>query len=390
MKWRYRHTVLVLCTAAFFATAFARFVISPVVPSIRAEFGINNTMIGVALTGMWFAYATAQFPSGVLAGRFGERRLILVAIGGTAAASLLIAIAPLFGLFVICTIVIGSVSGLHFSVAATLLTRRFENTGTALGMHNAGGPAAGLVAPVVASAVGVTYGWRYAIGTGFVLGAVTFGLFAWRVGPTEPQTPEQSFREQFAVDALSETILRPPILFSLALATISMFVWQANVSFLPTFLAEHRGYSQSFAGLVFGAYFVAQGVLQVGVGSLSDRYSRDSAIALCMAATVAGFSLFVAVDGPIALVVGLVFLGVGLSSQVAVMTRILDDLSEAEKNTGFGLVRTIYLVVASLGSVVVGVLSDLFGWPVAIGFLVTLSGLAFLAVVSNRALDLGY
>jgi MFS family permease len=388
--WRYRHTVLVLCTTAFFSTAFARLVISPVVPSIRAEFGINNALVGLALTGMWFTYAVAQFPSGVLAGRFGERRLILVAIGGSAATSLAIAVAPLFALFIVGTLVLGGVSGLHYSVAATLLSRRFENTGGALGLHNAGGPGAGLVAPVVATAVGVTYGWRYAVVTGFAIGVVVFVVFARGVHPTEPTNPEQSLRGQFTVETLAATLRRPSILFSLSLATVSMFAWQANASFLPTFLIEHREYSQSFAGLVFSMYFVSQGVLQVGVGSLSDRYGRDSTIALCLGASIVGYLLFVFVPGTPALFIGILFLGIGLSSQVAVMSRIFDHLSTEEKNTGFGLVRTVYLCVASLGSVVVGLIADLTGWATAFGFLAGLSGLALVAVAANHVFDAGY
>mgnify|MGYP002761639887 FL=1 len=100
MNWQYRYTVLSLCTLAFFVTYFARLAISPVVPFVVAEFGVSNTAIGVALSGMWLAYGVSQFPSGILADRYGERRVILVAVGGTTAASVLLAFAPAFPAFV--------------------------------------------------------------------------------------------------------------------------------------------------------------------------------------------------------------------------------------------------------------------------------------------------
>jgi len=59
----------------------ARLVISPVVPAISNAFGVSNAAIGLALTGMWLAYAAAQFPSGLLADRYGERSIILVSVG---------------------------------------------------------------------------------------------------------------------------------------------------------------------------------------------------------------------------------------------------------------------------------------------------------------------
>jgi len=48
MRWRYEETVLAMCTLAFLATMAARLVISPVVPRITAEFGVSNSVIGLA------------------------------------------------------------------------------------------------------------------------------------------------------------------------------------------------------------------------------------------------------------------------------------------------------------------------------------------------------
>ncbi|MUW15972.1 MFS transporter, partial [Halorubrum sp. CBA1125] len=84
MNWRYEHTALALCTLAFTATMIARLVISPLVPEITVQFGVTNATVGLALSGMWLAYALAQFPSGVLGDRYGERAVILTAVGATA------------------------------------------------------------------------------------------------------------------------------------------------------------------------------------------------------------------------------------------------------------------------------------------------------------------
>ena len=123
MVWSAERTVLAACTVAFFATMVARLVISPVVPLIADDFGVSNTAVGFSLTAMWFAYASSQFPSGLLGDRVGERRVILVAIGGTALASGLLALAPIFPAFVLFTFALGGVAGLHYSVATTLLSR---------------------------------------------------------------------------------------------------------------------------------------------------------------------------------------------------------------------------------------------------------------------------
>jgi sugar phosphate permease len=112
MRWQYRHTVLALCTVAFFATMVARLAISPVVPAITDEFAVSNTLIGAALSGMWLAYALVQYPSGVLADRFGERRVVLASVGGTGLTSVVVVAAPQFAVFFVGVVLLGLATGL--------------------------------------------------------------------------------------------------------------------------------------------------------------------------------------------------------------------------------------------------------------------------------------
>jgi len=389
-RWRYRETVLALCTLAFFATMVARLVISPVVPDITDEFAVSNTVVGIALTGLWMTYFLSQFPSGILADRFGEKRIILVAIGGTAVTSLLIALSPIFAVFLLATLALGAVAGLHYSVATTLLTRTYDNIGSAIGVHNGGGPLAGLVAPALAAWVAVTYGWRAAVAIGVVAAVPIYLLFSWRVEPTEPRRPDQPMRDRLELGPLLEVLSRPPIAFTVCLAIACAFVWQAIASFLPTFLIAHRGHSQTLAGAVFSAYFVVQAITQVGVGAASDRYGRDAAAAGCMVFGASGLALLVAVPGWLSLAVAILFVGTGLGWGAALLPKVMDNLSESERGAGFGLVRTVYGVLGALGSVGTGLLSDLFSWAVAFSVLAGLMALVFLALVANWLFDLGY
>ncbi|MFC7237114.1 MFS transporter [Saliphagus sp. GCM10025317] len=389
-RWRYRETVLALCTLAFFATMVARLVISPVVPDVTDAFGVSNFVVGIALTGLWMTYFLAQFPSGILADRFGERPVILVAVGGTAVTSLLIAVSPAFPIFLLATLVLGAVAGLHYSVATTLLTRTYDNIGSAIGVHNGGGPLAGLVAPALAAWIAVVLGWRYAIALGVVAAVPIFVLFSRYVEPTEPRRPDQPMRDRFELEPLLEVLSRPSIAFTVCLAILAAFVWQALSSFLPTFLIEHRGHSQTLAGIVFSAYFVVQAITQVGVGAISDRYGRDLAAAGCMVLGSSGLLLFVFGLGFPSIVLAVLLVGTGLGWGAALLPRIMDNLTDEERGAGFGLVRTVYGVVGSLGSVATGLFADVLGWGVAFTILAGFLVVVLFALVTNRALGLGY
>jgi len=390
MSWEYRHTVLLLCMLAFFVTYFARLAISPVVPFIIGDFDVSNTAVGVALSGMWLAYGVSQFPSGILADRYGERRVILVAIGGTAAMSIVLALVPVFPAFVLAAVGLGLVAGFHYAVATTLLTRTFDELGTAIGLHSVGGPLAGLFAPLGAAWVGVRYGWRPAVALAAIVGIPVFLLFAWRIRPTEPRRPEQPMRDRLQIGPLVGLLSRPSILLPLFVAMIGTYVAQGLMSFLPTFLVDFRGHSPSFAGAVFSVFFVVRAGSQVGIGRLSDRIGRDATIGTAMLSGAVGGACFIILPGLTGLGVAVLLTGFGSSFFSAIDPRFMDALSEAERGAGFGLVRTVYTVIGSAGSVGVGLAADLFGWGVSFSILALLFGLSFSVLLANTLLKTGY
>ncbi|SDX82302.1 MFS transporter [Halopenitus persicus] len=390
MRWQSRDAVLAVCTLALFVTVFGRLAISPVVPEISETFEVSNGRIGLALSGMWLAYALTQFPSGVLADRYGDRPVILLSIGGTAAATLAIVAAPAFGVFLLGTVLLGALAGLHYSVATTLITRLYDDIGTAIGIHNGGAPLAGLVAPVVVAWAVVRYGWRVAVGLTVLVAVPTLLLAIRGIRTREPRTPDRPMRDVFAIGPIRRLLSRPPVLFTGAIAVLTEFTWQSLASFLPTFLVRYHGHSTTLAGTLFGVYFLTQGILQIGVGRLADRFGRDPAIGGCMAAGIAGIALLIAATGLPAIVVGCLLLGLGMSWGAAVFPRFIDRLTPAERSFGFGLFRTTYMTIAASGSVVVGVLADLFGWGVSVGSLAGLLAVVGLLLAGNAALGSGY
>lgn len=388
MNWRYRHTVLGLCTLAFASTMLARLVISPVVPDVTDGFGISTGAVGLALSGMWAAYALTQFPSGILGDRFGERRVILAAVGITGCASLLLALSPNFVAFAVLTVALGAGAGLHYSVATTLLTKEFDDIGRAIGVHVAGGPLAGLIAPIAATAVAARYDWRAAIAVGAAVAVPVSVAFAWRIEPTPPERPDESMRDRMAIRPLIALLSRPSITFTTAVAVLGAFCWQATASFLPTFLVVFRDLPETSAGLLFSAYFVVNGLAQPTTGWVSDRIGRDGAATATMSLGVVGYALLVA--GPrVALLPAVVCVGAAMTWGAPLQSRYFDCFEEDERGAAFGLVRTAYMVLGATGSVVVGVLADVAGWGAAYGLLVGVTGLGLVLLVGNRVFRLG-
>jgi len=340
VNWRYKHTALALCTLAFTATMVARLVISPLIPQIRAEFGVTNATVGLGLSGMWLAYALSQFPSGVLGDRYGERTVILAAVGATAVAS------PAHRRLSVDPRV-------HRLRRRARRGRRPPLLGSdhvprqAVRQHRPRHrrprrrrPNRGARRPALAALVGSRYGWRAGIALGVAVAVPVFALFAWRVRPTEPLRPDQPVRERFALGPLAELLSRPEILYTTALSTMGAFTWQATASFLPSFLEFGTELSAGVSALLFSLYFLVHGATQPVTGSMSDRIGRDATVMATMAAGVVGYGLLVAAAefdfGRPITVVGVGFVGLAMSWGAPLQSRFMDLLSDAERGAGFG------------------------------------------------------
>ena len=385
--WSYQGAVLGACTLAFFATMAARLAISPVVPAIGDTFAVSNGAIGLALTGMWAAYAASQFPSGLLADRYGERRIILVAVWGTAVTSGTLTAAPNYPVFLLSAVALGGIAGLHYSVATSLLTRTLPHTGSAIGLHTAGAPVAGVLIPMAAGSIGVWLGWRWAVALGMAVAVPSAILFAAVVRPTAPVRPDESVWSRLRVRPLVDLLARPPIARTAALSVGGAFVWQATASFLPAFLIEHHAYGEALAGVLFSVYFGIQGITQPALGALSDRIGRYPAAAMAVGAGVVGYSGLVVGVGLWMIGGAIVCTGLAMGWGAALLPKFMDHLGEEERSAGFGLIRTAYMVLGASGSVVTGAVADLLGWGAAfLGLAGVLGGMlvVLLYVIRDR------
>jgi predicted MFS family arabinose efflux permease len=384
-----RYALLAAAIGAFFATMIARVVISPVVPAIIASLSVTRGAIGLALTGMWAAYALAQFASGVLGAQYGEKRVIVAAVGLTGVGSLALAAAGSYVAFAAAAVFLGGSAGLYFSAGSTLLTRRFENTGQALGFHSTGGPLAGLVGPVVAVWVAGRFGWRSALLVGAVVAFPVCLLFLWRVDPMPPMAGDRALHEQVEPRRLLGLLARPSIAYTVAMAILLYFVWQSFYSFFPTFLAEHWGFSTELAGILFGGVFAGTALSLPALGRLSDAVGRDTVLGGTFLALAAGLGVLVVGVRPPVAVLGCGLVAVGMGFPGVLNSRFMDHLAVGERGHGFGLIRSVNLLLGSTGSVVTGVLADAAGWTAAFGLLAALMLVPLGLVVGNRLLEAG-
>lgn len=363
---------------AFFGVMGARLAISPLVPELIATFDVTEGMIGVALTLMWATYALLQYPSGILGDRFGERPVILAGLGLLVGSTALLTVIPNFAWFVVVVTLIGGSSGLYYSVATALLTKRFHNVGRAIGIHASAGPVAGVVIPIIVVWLLTRYGLRGGLAAGVLVTLPAFVIAVIAVPRTPPARPADPLLTSLEIGELRGMLGRPHIAFTTVLATLVWFGFQAAASFIPEFMVSYHGVSREVSNGLFSVYFVLVGVGMIVTGEVSERLSRDVTITVGAVIGVVGFAALTLVTSVGALAMAVGACGVSMSVITPIEARFMDDVTDEERATVFGLVRTIFQSLGALGSTVTGAVADVAGW--GLSFLI-ISGLLFVIAV---------
>jgi len=127
------------------------------------------------------------------------------------------------------------------------------------------------------------------------------------------------------------------------LGVVGMYIFQSFVSFFPAFLQECHGLTTGGASAATGAAFVLIAAVLPLVGRAGDAFGHDYFLVGPFLVTAAGF----------------------------------------------GLVRTTFVLVGSVGNAATGFLAEIGGWPLAVGVLIALLCVAAALVVGNRLLGVG-
>lgn len=352
-------------------------------PYIRAEFTLSNTGAGIAVTAMWLVYGACQFPAGLLTDRLGERRMLLgsMALGAVVAGAF--AASPTFPVFVASAGLFGIVGGLFATPRVTLLSREFpERSGTVIGIVMAVGNVGSSLLPAGVGLLAAAVGWRFGFGVEIPLFVVAFvGLwFAITDGDapgpavdngeetaesqstgTETGQPagaaeRQSLRE--LVPRVLAAVRNREILLVTAAITLTFFTFQGMTAFLTTYLVDVKTVGEGTAALLFGGLFAVAAVTQPLAGQVADR-TNERVVLVTITAIYAVLLVALVLTKELLLLAGVVvLLGTQRGSTPVATAYIAAGLPEEIRGGGYGLLRTVFTSVSSLGAVAVGAFAD--------------------------------
>ncbi|MEV4427873.1 MFS transporter [Streptomyces sp. NPDC053792] len=370
----HRRTVrltVVLLFAAWLVDYADRLVINLVLPSIGAEFDIDRTRQGLVVSAFFLAYALCQIPGGLLADRFGGRRVTLWALLSWSVFTALTGFAWSFAVLLALRFAFGAAEGVFPPASMKVLFERtrLEERSSANGTVMSSNALAAVITPLAVAPLVAAFGWRSAFWSTAALGVlVLLAVRLWLPAPLPRTDDAEAPRPEL------RAVLRKGVLwrFALMMFGYNTIVWGLN-TWVPSYLSEEHGVSLTSAGALLAVPALGAAVATVLGGRISDRLGGRHRVIIVPGMAVAAVALLLMANTPS--LTGFVVFGTVavFSASLAYMPIFavpLAGLTPAYVGVGSAVIILGGQVAGMVAPPVMGALADAFSFRVAFGFLV--------------------
>lgn len=358
----YRWVVLGVSVVAFFQTHLHRMGFAPLIPIFVADLGLSYAAAGTVQTAYFWTYAVAQVPVGVLADRWGGRRLILLAMASMSAGAVLFALSGGFAASVLSRMLVGLGAAAVWVPAIRLLSEWFPpaERARATGTLSAGGGLGGTVALLVVPWVASLWGWRWAYGLTMLpaLAALLLVALLVRPGPAGPPGGGQG--------GSLRVVLATPALWPFNISVFFCYgAYFGILTFVPAFLVKALGATPSQAGLVTGLITAGTAVSWPLAGWISDRQGRRKPLFVLSQVAIMLGCLYFALAAPglglVAAGIAAALIGLLVGGFILPFVMIVELFPPEHAATAAGVTNAACFVAAMVLPIAFGRLVDVTG-----------------------------
>src|SRR5882672_11035890 len=333
-------------------------------PLWATEFRLTFAHVGMIRTAYSGGMAAFQIPAGLLAERWGERRLLAA---GTAITALgFIAVGTVGGFLALLSVLLvaGIGSGVQHPLSSSLVSKAYE-TGprrAALGTYNFSGDIGKVVVPAAVALAATFIGWRTASMAYGVIGVfAAFGILGVLARFTL-EMPATDDRSAPAATAAAGWGIRDARGFQ-ALTAIGMIANATRTGFLTflPFALIAKGSSVAGVGTALALLFAGGAAGKFACGLVAERLGVIRTVVLTEAATALGILALIPSPLPVALAI-LPLMGVALNGTSSVLYGTVADLVTADRRSrAYGLYYTVTIMSSALAPSIYGLIGDLAG-----------------------------
>jgi FSR family fosmidomycin resistance protein-like MFS transporter len=375
--------------AAHFVSHYYILLLAPLLPFVRADYGVSYTEIGLAWAAFNIVSAALQTPAGFLADWLGARILLIGGLLIGAGAFIVAGLVDSFWVLVAMFALAGVGNTVYHPADYALLSQhvRGERIGQAFSVHTFAGMLGSAVAPVSLLMLHSLWGWRGAFICAGILGLVVAGvLAALRDNGAAPALPGAPRTGADTNAPGWRLLLSAPILLNLGFFMLLAIVSGGLYNYSVVALGALYGTPVAVANTALTGYLLLTAIGVLAGGLLVTRTKRHGTVAATGLAVMAALTALIAhVDlGSLLLIATMTvagfFSGVIMPSRDMIVRAVTPAGSFGKV---FGFVTTGFNIGGIVSPLIFGAIMD-HGSPRLVFLLVAACSLAAMLTVASR------
>jgi predicted MFS family arabinose efflux permease len=341
--------------------------LTPLLPFIRSDFGLDYTQVGILLSAYSLSYGVSQLPAGWLADRIGPRIVLTCGVSGAGLAGIIAGLSPYYLLLAGALILMGVMGGGYQPAASPLVSAAVETRyrGRALGIHQVGGSLSFFSAPLIAAGLTAVLGWRgtfLAISIPTFIFGIIFYVLLGRLNNGQASKKKSDASQEVEEET---TFAAKRRLAAVLICGITVMVsLYSTISFIPLYLVDAFEISGEKAAALLA--LCLSGGLWAGplAGFVSDRIQRKVPVILA-AGLIGGPAVFLMNVIPYGWVLFGLLMIIGMSQNLnlpIVEAYVISNTPRKRRSTILGIYYFGSRGGSGVAAPIIGFLIDRFGF----------------------------
>jgi len=364
----YQRTRTAAVVFAGFCAFLAMFAPQPLLPMLAGAFQVSPGRVSLIVTASTLAVAFSAPFAGIIADRFGRKRVIVPAAFLVAIPTLLTATSQTFTQLLFWRFLQGVFTPGIFAVIIAYVNEEWEHgAGAATAAYITGTVLGGFTGRVLAAIVASRTSWRWAF---LALGALNvLGAIAIRTWLPPGRRFKWAQRDAHVGAAMLRHLRNPRLAATYAVGFCVMFTLLSTFTYVNFYLAAPPfQLSTSALGQLFAVYLVGA-VITPRAGRMIDRMGHRFALVAAFTAGATGVALTLIHSLP-AVLLGLTLACSGVFVANSAGSSYVGSAATVSRASGVGLYVTFYYIGGSAGSAIPGLLWTHPTWPQCVALII--------------------
>ena len=350
-----------------FLTVVDLFATQAILPSLTRHYGVTPAAMGFAVNASTMGMAVAGLAVGYFSREIDRRKGILISLVLLAIPTSLLATLPTLTVFTLLRVTQGLGMAAAFTLTLAYLGEHYSaaDSASAFAAYITGNVASNLIGRLISAGVADHFGLAanfYFFATLNLLGAVLVYFTVEKMPPMKDMGTSMSSHFEAWIMHLKNPSLRA----SFAIGFCILFAFIGTFTYVNFVLVQPPlGVGAMTLGFVYFVFLPAIATTPLA-GRAVKRFGTRPTFWGALLVAALGLPLLVLPSLP-AVLIGMVLVGAGTFFAQACATGFVGRAATSDRGSASGLYLACYFFGGLIGSAVLGVIFDMFGWTACVG-----------------------